>query len=48
MFSAQLVEKVADDANTAIESQAKKVEALGNQADSDKNHPSKVVKKVGE
>lgn len=44
---ANLVDKLADDTNTAIENQAKKVEALGNQADENEERASNLVEKVG-
>jgi len=45
---ANLVDKLADDTNTAIENQAKKVEALGTRADMDEDRASNLVEKIGE
>ena len=42
-----LVDKLADDTNTAIENQAKKVEALGTRADEDEDRASNLVEKIG-
>ena len=42
-----LVDKLADDTNTAIENQAKKVEALGTRADEDEQRASNLVEKIG-
>lgn len=42
-----LVDKLADDTNTAIENQAKKVEALGNRADENEERASNLVDKIG-
>ena len=42
-----LVDKLADDTNTAIENQAKKVEALGTRADEDEERASNRVEKIG-
>jgi len=41
------VDKLADDANNAIENQEKKVEALGNQADLAEDSASKMIDKIG-
>ena len=44
---ANLIDKLADDTNTAIENQAKKVEELGTRADVDEEHASNLVEKIG-
>lgn len=47
LIPANLVDKLADDTNTAIENQAKKVEALGTRADVDEERASNLVEKIG-
>ena len=46
-FSANLADKIADDTNTAIENQAKKVDALGDRADVAEERASKLIEKIG-
>ena len=41
------MDKLADNANNAIENQAKKVEALGSQADQTEDSAIKLVDKIG-
>lgn len=45
---ANLVDKLGNDANNAIEKQTKKVEALGSKADLAEDNASKLVDKIGE
>ena len=47
MCTANLVAKLGEDANNAIESQAKKVEALGSKADLTEDNASKMVEDTG-
>ena len=47
LSAANLVDKLATDANSAIESQAKKVEELGSQADLSEDNASNLVDKIG-
>lgn len=45
--TANLVEKIADDTNTAIENQGRKVEELASGADLAEDRASKLVEKIG-
>lgn len=45
--TANLVEKIADDTNTAIENQGRKVEELASGADLAEDRARKLVEKIG-